>query len=473
LILQLNSKLKLLSSSQGFCLRKNHIDYLGIYGVAFYLMNNVKVNNHFSQMRNPRIQTIFLLGISSGLPFILILATLHARLVEAGANNSMIGFFTLITIPYALKFMWAPLVDLVQLPFLTKRFGQRKGWLLFSQLTLIITIFFLGFADPQKSMFLTAICGFLVAISSATQDIVYEAYRIEILKTKELAWGASASMLGYRLGMWISGAGALYLAEFFDWFISFSLMAVCILIGLFTTLKCPEPRLTLVNSKTHLMASSWQNIKHVAVTLLKNEPWLLILAYIFFFKMGDTTLNVMTVPFLLNIGFSKAQIAHVAKSFGIGTMILGSFLGTALLTRYPLILTLMLCSILQIFSCIMFCVQACLGNSLVFLIITITIENLTSGISTAGLIAYFSSMCKTPFTASQYALLSSGASFCRIIVSNLLGPLADRLSWEEFYALMGFLCLPSFILLLIFSRQFNFKTTDENTFIDKQASEIP
>lgn len=398
---------------------------------------------------------IFALGISSGLPFLLTLATLHVRLVEAQASNALIGLFTLITIPYSLKFLWAPVVDMVKIPYLTNNLGQRRAWLLVSQIALFLSITSLGLADPNDNMYATAFFGFLVAICSATQDIVYEAYRTEILHKNELGIGATSSMLGYRIGIWLSGAGALYLADFFGWIISFTTMALLVFIGIITTLSCNEPAVSSHRKGSFNFMVSIMDIKQAAKNIINRESVALILLYVFFYKFGDTTLNVMTAPFLMDIGFSKSEIANVAKSFGIGTMIFGSFIGSFILSKRPLSVALITCAILHVFSCVMFGIQAYVGYSMSLLIFTIAIENLTCGLGTASLIAYFSSLSKAPFTATHYALLSSCASLFRIIISNLLGLLADHFSWEEFYMLAGLLCLPSFFLVIAFFDRFS------------------
>jgi PAT family beta-lactamase induction signal transducer AmpG len=398
-----------------------------------------------SFFRNQKLRHIFLLGLSSGLPFLLTLATLHVRLLEAGAQNATLGLFTLITLPYTVKFLWAGAVDCVSIKFLCTKLGQRRGWLLFCQLGLMGSIALLAFADPKISLWLPAGAGLLVALFSATQDLVYEAYRIEILNDGDFGAGAMASTLGYRVGIWISGACALYLAEYFGWEVSFCAMAACIVIGLITTLIADEPPTLNALPKLQMSASIKELIKSPSLTFA--------IAYIFFFKLGDTALNVMTTPFLLDLGFSKAEIAHVLKTFGIGTMVIGSIIGAHWLKERPLQFTLMLCSLLQALSCLLLCCQAYLGYDMGFLIIVVALENLTCGIGTAGLITFMSQLCRSPFTATHYALLSSFASMCRILISNLLGHLADRWSWENFYGIMALLCLPSFILLMFYSRQ--------------------
>ena len=412
---------------------------------------------------HPRILGIFFLGFSSGLPFLLTLATLHVWLSEVHISKTVIGVFSLVTLPYTLKFLWAPFVDSVSLPFLTRTFGRRKSWMLLSQVFLALSLLLLGGTRPQDHIGLTATFGFAVAFFSALQDISCEAYRAEALGKQHLGMGAGASMLGYRLGMWVSGAGALYLASYFSWFVVYSFMAACISIGFVTTLLSSENMdheedLTEAlpppsHTRGPLMQGSKKPFKdrlRVAIESFRRfNNWKILIAYIIFYKVGDTILNVMTSPFLLEMGFSKLEIAHVAKSFGIGAVILGGFLGSFMLSRKPLVETLFLCAILQIVSCFLFALQAYMGHNINMLFLTLGVENLTCGLGTAAFIMYLSQLCQRPFTATHYAFLSSIGSFARVSFSPLAGWAADHVSWINFYLLAACACVPSLILVLL------------------------
>ena len=427
-------------------------------------------NQQTEIFKESRILSIFFLGFSSGLPFLLTLATLHVWLSEGGINKTTIGLFVLITLPYSLKFLWAPFVDHLKIPHLTKIFGQRRGWMLISQFFVIISLLALGMTNPHTNITLTAVAGVMVAFSSATQDIAFEAYRVEILKSHEIGMGAGASMLGYRMGMWVSGAGALYLASYFSWFTVYAFMACCVSVGMITTLLSPEPTLSREALKiTSISQTLLEKIKKSALSLLQRENWQIIVMYIIFYKVGDTILNVMTAPFLLETGFSKLEIAHVAKSFGIGAVILGGCIGSVTLTRRPLIETLLLCSLLQIFSCLMFALQAHIGYNLWMLFLTIGIENLPCGIGTAAFIAYLSSLTSAPYTASHYALLTSIGSLARVSLSFFAGWSADHLEWVDFYLLTAAACTPGFILLLFWAHNFHHSPSSIFNFKAKEA----
>ncbi|WP_085783976.1 AmpG family muropeptide MFS transporter [Candidatus Nucleicultrix amoebiphila] len=413
--------------------------------------------------RDPRISAIFLLSISSGLPFFLTLSTLHARLSESGISKTNIGLFVLLTLPYSFKFLWAPIIDAIRLPILSDLFGHRKSWLFLSQVALIVSLISLGTVNPAESIVLTALFTFLAAFCSASQDIVIEAYRVEIAHDHLAGPAASASVLGYRLGLWASGAGALYVAAHYNWLTAYGFMACAIGIGIVANILSPEPIQNKIEHRSsrkviplsfyrqkskNIWQRSFELFINAFVSLKDRQNWVVLVLFILFYKMSDTLLNVMSVPFLLELGFSKLEIAHVAKSFGIGAMILGGVVGGFMLSRHPIFNTLVFCGILQILSSLMFMVQAYLGYNLGVLFMTIGLENLACGIGTAAFITYLSGLCSAPFTASQYALLSSFASFARVLFSSGCGWLADQTSWPVFYGFGIFACLPFFILIL-------------------------
>ena len=409
----------------------------------------------FAAYTQPRVLGILFLGFSSGLPFLLTLATLNVWLLEAGLSKTTVGLFAFATLPYCLKFLWAPLVDTAKLPFFCDAFGQRKGWMLASQLCLVLCLLLLGSTSPGTQLYLTAICAFLVATASATQDIVVEAYRIESLRTQEWGAGAGASSFGYRLGMWVSGAGSLYLAASFSWFCVYAFMAACVFVGLITTLLSQEPTPSPQKIKKRQHALIQQaplallrtRVLTPCQDLLRQDSLLTTLAFIFLYKIGDTVLNTMTMPFLLEIGFSKIEIAHVAKSFGIGAAVLGSFVGGVLLTRFSLSRILVLCGALQVFASLMFMAQAKAGANMPFLFISMGVENIACGMGTTAYLVFLSTRSNRPFTATHFALLCSFGSLCRVCLSSFAGFAADHLPWDTFYLLTALACTPCVLLL--------------------------
>ncbi len=407
---------------------------------------------------HPKILITFFLGFSSGLPFLLTLATLHAWLAESGINKTTIGIFVLVTIPYSLKFVWAPFIDHFKIPVLGSYFGKRRGWILTSQLLLMGSLVLLGSTQPQANIWLTAGAAFMVTLFSATQDIGIEAFRVESVKFNFMGLAATASSLGYRSGMWVSGAGALYLASSFDWFYVYCMMAVCVSIGIVTVLASSEPlkENPLLTSKIISQDLDtkpfWFKVNQQFVasfkTMLRRQDLKIILFFIFLYKVGDTILNTMTMPFLLETGFTKFEIANVAKSFGISAMVAGGLIGGLYVGRSSLVNALIVTSFLQIAASLMFWMQAAQGHNLSLLFATIGIENFASGMGNAAFIVYLSSRCRMPHTATHFALLTSFGSFCRVIFSSLAGWTADHLQWTEFYGLTALLCVPCLLLVM-------------------------
>lgn len=416
----------------------------------------------FNAYLDRRILSIFFLSFSSGLPFLLTLSTLAVWLKESGVSKTVIGLFVMTTLPYTFKFLWGPLVDRLSLPPLTTLLGKRRGWALLTQVTLALSLMGLGSTNPAENIWGTAIMALCVAFSSAMQDMVIEAYRIEISDDYHAGTTAASSSLGYRVGLLVSGAGALYLAEVVSWYHVYIIMACCVGVGMITILISPRTK-TLVpsafpRSKHRLSESSTlsgpvlQWIKQTYLPplkqLLNNNDWRVVLAFILFYKVGDTAINVMNTPFLIELGFSKLEIANVAKLFGISSMIVGGFIGGLLLTRFGILTSLILCATLQVLSSLMFVMQAIVGYNLEILVITIGVENLTCGLGAAAFIAYLSSMCSQPNTATHFALLSSFGSMMRVILSIAAGWLADCVSWDVFFLITALGSIPCLLLLM-------------------------
>ncbi len=401
------------------------------------------------------LTTIFFLSFSSGLPFLLILATLSVWLAEVGMSKTVIGLFALTTLPYSFKFIWAPFVDQKEIPILGKMLGQRRSWLLLAQLLLILSLLGLALTDPSRNLLLTAIFALLVGTCSATQDVVVEAYRVEALYgSNNDGLGASASVLGYRLGMLVAGAGALYLAAFLNsWTITYILMALCVSVGIITTLLCNESQ-KIIGQKSGENKFNKNNFKQQTISLLKKSNLQIIVPFILCFKLADTVLNTMSMPFLIEIGFSKLEIAHVAKTFGITAMIIGGIFAGAFLVKRTLWQLLLICCLMQLCAGMLFVMQALLGRDLPLLLCTMGIENLACGMSQVALIAYLSKLCHLRNTATHYALLSSFASFVRVNFSILGGWLADQMPWHTFYTIVSLSCIPSIVILLLYFKHF-------------------
>ncbi len=390
---------------------------------------------------------IFFLSFSSGLPFLLILSTLSIWLAEIGVSKTMIGLLAWVSVPYSFKFLLGAVVDRKKIPLCTSLLGMRRSWILFGQVFVLIFLVALGRTEPSQNILATAFFAFLVGCGSAIQDIAIEAYRIEILPTKKIGLGASVSVLGYRLGMLFSGAGTIFLATYFSsWSIAYNCMAAFMMIGIITTFCCVEPE----SKSPPLQLAVWKTVRD----MLHKLDWQIVLPFILSYKIADTVLNVMSMPFLVEIGFNNIEIASVAKTFGISAMICGGVIGGLLAMRITLRNFLLACVVLQAISSALFVVQAYAGHNLSVLFVTMGVENLACGMSQVALISYLSHLCNKRSTALHYAILSSFASFMRVSFSSAAGWMADQFAWPQFYAIVCLSCLPSIFLLLAFAQHF-------------------
>lgn len=392
----------------------------------------------------PLLIGIFALGFASGLPFLLTLSTLSFWLTEVGVSKTTIGLFMLVGIPYSIKFLWAPVIDTLAPPFLQHRFGPRQGWALLSQVGLIVSLVFLSQTHPTENIGLTALAAFLVSAFAASQDIVIDAYRIEILNKHYLGLGAAVESIGFRFGMLASGAGALYLAHLLSWRDAYLIMAAGIFIGMIAILFMPtdKPHKNLVPIVLHAPLTPWR-------TVLRYEKIWWLLCFILFFKMADTVLNAMSAPFLVELGFSKLEFANISKAFGITLMIFGGLAGGGLMHQFGIPTTLLSCMFLQVTACFMFVIQSIVGHDNSVLMVTIGVESFCSGMTSAGFIAYLSTFCKSPYTATHFTLLYSINSFCRVLISALAGWLADHMSWALLFLLSGATIIPAGLALAL------------------------
>ncbi|MEO5362536.1 MAG: AmpG family muropeptide MFS transporter [Magnetococcus sp. DMHC-8] len=419
--------------------------------------------------------TVLLLGFSSGLPLALTFGTLSLWLVEEGISKTSIGLFALTGVPYTFKFLWSPLIDQLPIPLLTARLGRRRSWALLTQVALMISLFGLGLSKPGETPFVTALLALCTAFWSASQDIVLDAYRVEILEERQYGAGAAMSVLGYRLGMLASGAMALYLATFFGWLVTYTLMAALMGVGIATILLNPEPvsrpaspAHTQVGPLPALLAGwagrdgrlgrlvAWIGRAIIApfADFMGRDSWGIVLLFILFYKLGDTLAGVMSNPFYLELAFSKIDIANISKVFGLGATLAGSVVGGVIVNRLGIMQSLLYCGILQMLSNLMFVLLAYTGHNLAVLTGTIAVENFSSGMGTAAFVAYLSSLCNIAYTATQYALLSSFMAFGRTVLASFGGSMADHMSWSAFFLLTTLAAVPGLVLLWLMMQRF-------------------
>jgi PAT family beta-lactamase induction signal transducer AmpG len=422
----------------------------------------------------PRVLIVMFLGFSSGLPLALSGSTLLVWMRETGVDLGTIGLFALVGTPYTLKFAWAPIVDALDVPVLSRLLGRRRGWLVLTQLLLIVAIVFLGACDPARTPWLVAFGALLVATASATQDIVVDAFRVESLPENEQAAGMASYVAAYRIGMLASTAGALFLVSGFEamgldkasaWTWGYVTMAALVGIGILTTLLATEPAASerAQHDPSHTIDNPARRVMIAAIgafsEFLTRENAALVLAFVIFFKFCDAFAGAMTAPFVIDLGFSRNDYAAIVKGVGLAATLIGGFVGGTLARAYPLVTALWIGAILQTASNLVFAWQAVVGVNMWALTLTIIVENFTGAIGTVVFVAYLSALCNSPLhTATQYALLTALAAIGRTYLSSGAGYVAEASGWVTFFMLSAIAAVPSFVLLAWLQRTNHFGT---------------
>jgi MFS transporter, PAT family, beta-lactamase induction signal transducer AmpG len=418
----------------------------------------------------PRVLIVLLLGFSSGLPLALSGSTLLVWMRESGVDLGTIGLFALVGTPYTLKFLWAPLVDALHVPLFTRRFGRRRGWLVFSQLLLIIAILLLALTDPARSPLFVALGALLVAAMSSTQDIVVDAFRVESLPESEQAAGMASYVAAYRIGMLVSTAGALFMVSAFEstglvrasaWMWGYVVMAALVLIGTVTALFATEPEQSARADAATRDETAFVRVMHAAIgafsEFLSRRDALMALAFVVLFKFTDAFSGTMTAPFVIDLGFTRNDYAAIVKGVGLAATLIGGFAGGFVARRYSLAVSLWIGGVLQAIANLSFTWLALAGVNEWALAFAITAENFTSAIGTVIFVAYLSALCRNPLhTATQYALLTALAAVGRTYLSSGAGFVAKATGWPLFFAICVVVAVPSLILLTWLQRRGHF-----------------
>ncbi len=415
--------------------------------------------------RDRRVLAVLLLGFSSGLPLLLTYSTLSAWLATAGVDRAAIGYFALVGTPYACKFLWSPLLDRLPPPL---PLGRRRGWGVTLQLALMAALLGLGACSPKGDLGLMALMALLVAFLSASQDIVIDAYRVELLEPHLQGPGAGAVQTGYRIAMLLSGAGALLVASRFGWLAAYASMAACVGVGLAVFLLGPEPEAgcsaqtlererraaLFLESRPHLegwrgrvLASLYAAVVCPFSDFMTRRSWAAILVFVVGYKLGEAMAGSMAMPLYKAMGFSLAEIATVSKLFGFFATVAGSLLGGALTARIGPLKALMLCGLLQSAGNLFYVLQAQAGHRVEVLALCVFAENLTGGMAGAAVVAYLSGLCNTAYTATQYALLSSLSALGRTLFASSAGALSLLWGWTGFYLFTTVVTAPALLLL--------------------------
>ena len=399
------------------------------------------IMNYLRILISGRMLVAMLMGFSSGLPLLLTITLLQAWMKEEGIDLTTIGFMALVGLPYTLKFLWSPFIDRFTLPFL----GRRRGWLLITQIALVFFIAGMGLSNPAEELWLMALMSILTSFASASQDIVIDAYRRETLADEELGLGSSLYVNGYRIAMLLASGGGLMLADHLSFSQVYLIMAACMSVGILTTLFAPEP--WIEENPQSLMEAV---VEPFLEYFRRSKAWE-ILAFILLYKIGDTMASSMTIPFYLEIGYSKTEIGTIAKMFGFWATIGGAFLGGLIMLRLGIYRALWIFGILQALSTAGFAWLANVDANQGALASVIAFENLSSGMGTSAYVAFMASMTNKKFTATQYALLTSLMGIPRVIASVPTGWMADTFGWTTFFLFCVFIALPGLLLLLFFA----------------------
>lgn len=423
-----------------------------------------------------RVIGMLFLGFSSGIPLPLVFSTFGTWLRDVGVTPSTIGFLSAVGLAYAFKFVWAPVVDRLELPILHRLFGQRRSWMLFAQIMVAFGLFLMAITNPQTQLTQLAIAAVLVAFFSATQDIAIDAYRIEAVDPDRQGAMAATYIYGYRLAMIASVAGALYVAEFVSWSVAYMALAVCMGVGVITTLIISEParKVSALTREIENKMAALLRADPKAVSLWKRlQAWfagavvgpfaeffarngsraIFILALVSVYLMSDYLLGVMAGPFYIDMGYSKVEIANVAKVFGLAVTIIGAGLGGVLVVRYGVMRMLLVGAILLAVTNLSFAWLAASGESDLWrLAVVIMADNLSGGMANVFFIAYMSSLTSTAYTATQYALFSSLMKIPGKITGLFSGTLVEAYGYAEFFIVAAASGIPAILLVLYLMR---------------------
>ncbi|MCG7987400.1 MAG: MFS transporter [Candidatus Thiodiazotropha weberae] len=425
------------------------------------------------------------LGFSAGLPLLLVFGTLSFWLREAGIARSTIGFLSWVALAYGFKWVWAPLVDRMQLPWLTRRLGRRRGWMIFAQGLVILGLCSLALSDPLQGVYTFALLALLVAFASATQDIAIDAYRIESAEVKLQGYMAANYMIGYRLAMIVSGGGALGIAgwiapeasgyQLHAWTVAYLCMALLMFIGVITVLLIAEPdvqpdRDTLAQeakAEKLIEQQQWMpgRLRQFAewmfdavvspfVDFIRRYQWqaVLILALIATYRISDVVLGVISSVFYVDLGFSKGEVALVVNVFGIAMTLIGAVVGGMLVARYKVMPILLLGGVLAAATNLLFAWMASVGHNVVFLTLVISADNLSAGLATAAFVAYLSSLTNVSYSATQYALFSSVMLLLPKFIGGFSGLMVDNIGYTSFFMITASMGIPVIVLILLAMR---------------------
>jgi len=426
---------------------------------------------------HPRVIGMAFLGFSAGLPLLLVGGTFSAWLRDIGVDLAAIGFLSWVGIAHSIKVFWAPIIDRVPLPVLSRLFGRRRAWMLLAQSMIMLGIFGMSITDPTEALSLIAIFAILTAFGSATQDIAIDAYRVEAVSREKQGAMAATYVTGYRVALLAAGAGALHLAAFASWSMAYGIMTGLMLVGVITTLIIREPEVEVTDDTekmeekvvSYLARTShtgaWRSIVAWFIgavvcpfaDFFKRFGWfsLLILLFLGTFRLSDIVMGVMANPFYLDLGFTKQEIANIAAAFGLAMTLAGAAIGGLLVARFGIMRLLIATAILAPATNLTFSWLAHMGPEMWGLVMAIVADNVTGGIAISVLIAYMSSLTNTAYTATQYALFSSLMTLPGQFIGGFTGVLAETVDWFWFFIIAAAMGIPAILLAFVLARYAN------------------
>ncbi|MFD0669382.1 AmpG family muropeptide MFS transporter [Ramlibacter sp. MAHUQ-53] len=413
----------------------------------------------------PASWRMLLLGFSAGLPLLLVLGTLSFRLREAGIDRTTIGYLSWVGLAYGFKWAWAPLVDRLPLPLLTRWLGRRRSWLLLSQVAIAAGLAGMALSDPKLQLQAVVACALVVAFASATQDIALDAFRIESADADRQAALAAAYQTGYRLAMIWSGAGVLWLAARAEvanaaayqhgaWQAAYLVMAASMAVGVLTVLLSPEPARRELPPARNLAAFLREAVVEPLADFVRRYRWqaAIVLALIAVYRISDVVMGIMANPFYVDMGYTKDEVAAVTKVYGVIMTLVGAFVGGVLSLRLGVMRVLMLGAVLSALTNLLFAWLGARGHDVQALVLVISADNLASGIASAAFIAYLSSLTNVSYSATQYALFSSIMLLLPKWLAGFSGQYVDAFGYGPFFLATAGLGLPVLLLVALAAR---------------------
>lgn len=415
----------------------------------------IRESTYIQAFTNRRMIVMLLLGFASGLPLPLTAGTLQAWLTVAGINIKTIGIFSLVGLPYTLKFLWSPFMDRFVPPWL----GRRRGWIVSMQALLLLGIAVMALTSPEKMPLSLAVIALGVAFFSASQDIVVDAYRTDVLAEKERGVGVAIFIFGYRIAMLVAGAVALIMSDRIGWQKTYFFMALFMIFGMLGTFVGREPDNHIVPPRT-MQEAVWGPLKD----FFSRKSALIIVLFIILYKLGDAYAGALTTAFLIRgVNFTPTDVGTINKGMGLIATIVGALFGGTLMIKMGLFRSLWYFGILQMVSNLSFMVLAIIGKSYPAMIVAVAFENLAGGMGSTAFVAFVMALCNKRFSATQFALLSSLAVLGRVVISPTSGYIVSYVGWASFFLFTTVTALPGLILLLYLKKEINLIDAAKNS----------